>query len=289
MRGRLLLAAALVAVAAIDTIEATSEPLSPRRICAYPDPPKSPNRRPGRSCRARIPKARFNVPQGRCEVFLYNGCDFPVNMFDTILECHNMCGEPYEVTDKAAHVKSEYCLRGPILDGERECRAAFPRFTFNPETLSCERYLYGGCGASQNVFNSQEECAAACFHGEPIVAPPPATPKGGGTYAVTQTRGIGGPAAADATAITYPDEDICQLPPVTPGLFACLMHKPMWTYDAKQAKCVEYVYGGCRGTKNLFATEDDCKAKCPMKKTEVTAGGWNRPEKCSLPPLSGTR
>ena len=90
--------------------------------------------------------------------------------------------------------------------------------------------------------------------------------------------------------MTYPEDDICELPPVTPGLFACLAHRPMWTYDSKQAKCVEYVYGGCRGTKNLFTTEAECQSACPMKAAKAaTEETWTRPESCSLPPVTGNR
>ena len=30
-----------------------------------------------------------------------------------------------------------------------------------------------------------------------------------------------------------PEEDICQLPPVTPHLMACMAFMPKWTFDAR--------------------------------------------------------
>ena len=34
--------------------------------------------------------------------------------------------------------------------------------------------------------------------------------------------------------VTFPEEDACNLPPILPGLTACLQHRPMWTYDSAQ-------------------------------------------------------
>ena len=35
-----------------------------------------------------------------------------------------------------------------------------------------------------------------------------------------------------------------------------------WTYDSKIGTCVEYIYGGCFGTENLFNTKEECDTKC---------------------------
>ena len=51
------------------------------------------------------------------------------------------------------------------------------------------------------------------------------------------TRGLASATAAIATAtaaVTFPEEDACKLPPILPGLTACLQHRPMWTYDSAQ-------------------------------------------------------
>ena len=37
---------------------------------------------------------------------------------------------------KTWHIKSEHCLRGPLVEGaSRECRGMFPKYTFNRRTL----------------------------------------------------------------------------------------------------------------------------------------------------------
>jgi Kunitz/Bovine pancreatic trypsin inhibitor domain len=42
------------------------------------------------------------------------------------------------------------------------CEAAMPRFYFNSATNACEKFIYGGCGANENNFKSQEQCVADC-------------------------------------------------------------------------------------------------------------------------------
>jgi hypothetical protein len=36
-----------------------------------------------------------------------------------------------------------------------------------------------------------------------------------------------------------------------------------WTFNETEATCASYIYGGCNGTKNLFDTEEECRAACP--------------------------
>lgn len=42
------------------------------------------------------------------------------------------------------------------------CRAAFPRFFYNVTSGNCSGFVYGGCEANRNHFESQEECEATC-------------------------------------------------------------------------------------------------------------------------------
>ncbi|KAK7136634.1 hypothetical protein R3I93_016851 [Phoxinus phoxinus] len=42
------------------------------------------------------------------------------------------------------------------------CRASYPRWHFNPVTMKCENFVFGGCKENFNNFLSLEECAKAC-------------------------------------------------------------------------------------------------------------------------------
>lgn len=37
-----------------------------------------------------------------------------------------------------------------------------PRFYFNTDSNKCEHFIYGGCDANENNFNTEDECKAAC-------------------------------------------------------------------------------------------------------------------------------
>lgn len=42
------------------------------------------------------------------------------------------------------------------------CRAAFPRFYYDPVSGRCKSFLYGGCEANSNNFQSEQDCNATC-------------------------------------------------------------------------------------------------------------------------------
>ena len=42
------------------------------------------------------------------------------------------------------------------------CKAYFTRWGFDPIEKSCKEFVYGGCGANGNNFNSKEECEDKC-------------------------------------------------------------------------------------------------------------------------------
>ncbi|XP_017120758.1 kunitz-type serine protease inhibitor HNTX-03141017-like [Drosophila elegans] len=50
------------------------------------------------------------------------------------------------------------CDAPPSVPGR--CRALFRKWVFKGKI--CQRLLYGGCDATANLFESREECVAAC-------------------------------------------------------------------------------------------------------------------------------
>jgi hypothetical protein len=51
----------------------------------------------------------------------------------------------------------------------------------------------------------------------------------------------------------------------------------IFAFSIRQGKCIEYVYGGCFGTKNLFNSKSACDDACPLKEEYVL---------CKLPPVT---
>ena len=63
-----------------------------------------------------------------------------------------------------------HCLDPPVK-GMISCYAYFPKIVFNSKSLKCERYIYGGCGASANMFDGLEQCQTTCYHGQFLMSP----------------------------------------------------------------------------------------------------------------------
>jgi len=158
--------------------------------------------------------------------------------------------------------KDALCFE-PAQEGRHMCRGFFPRFTWNQDR-GCHSIVYGGCGGGRNLFVTLEECEAAC--GDDTASR---------TTIVDLTSGT--PATMTATNIT---EEVCQLPPVWPGPIGCLAMIKKWTFSTPEGHCVEYTYGGCRGTDNLFNSEAECETRCGSKVKPPA-------EVCALPLVAG--
>jgi hypothetical protein len=56
---------------------------------------------------------------------------------------------------------------GPTTTGPDNCLAYFQRWHHDPNTGLCVPFIYGGCGAAANNYESLEACQAACPGGTP--------------------------------------------------------------------------------------------------------------------------
>ena len=74
------------------------------------------------------------------------------------------CGQ--SDTDETSSPLTPRCEQ-PIETGP--CRAAIPRWAFNPETAACEPFVYGGCQGNLNNFKSEAACLLACAEPTPKV------------------------------------------------------------------------------------------------------------------------
>ncbi|KPU74257.1 uncharacterized protein Dana_GF27735 [Drosophila ananassae] len=42
------------------------------------------------------------------------------------------------------------------------CRGYFPSYTYQSLSNTCEYFVYGGCGATENIFRTIEDCIQTC-------------------------------------------------------------------------------------------------------------------------------
>ena len=96
-------------------------------------------------CDGIFPRWFHNFTTGRCEQFIWGGCDPGANNFETQADCEAACLDPCDQ---------------PAVQGE--CEAAIPRWYHNVLTGQCEQFIWGGCDPGANNFVTQDECEAAC-------------------------------------------------------------------------------------------------------------------------------
>ena len=46
---------------------------------------------------------------------------------------------------------------------EGQCGGTFPRYWYNNETNTCERFIFSGCKGNRNQFETEEECKNFCI------------------------------------------------------------------------------------------------------------------------------
>ncbi|XP_060712254.1 kunitz-type protease inhibitor 2 isoform X2 [Hemiscyllium ocellatum] len=116
------------------------------------------------SCRAAFPRWYFDMESRSCREFVYGGCKGNKNNFVSEHQCLVACAglkedvpEPHKLQSETDD--KEYCF-APAVTGR--CRASFPRWFYNPASLLCEQFVYGGCGGNKNNYPSELECLTKC-------------------------------------------------------------------------------------------------------------------------------
>uniref|UniRef100_A0A4Q8K3J5 U52-Liphistoxin-Lth1a_1 n=1 Tax=Liphistius thaleban TaxID=1905330 RepID=A0A4Q8K3J5_9ARAC len=105
-------------------------------------------------CKGYMTRYYYDSKGEVCRDFVYGGCGGNENNFRSLEDCQSHCSG-----FRKKRSSWDRCAL-PVLSGF--CKAAIKRFHFNPDSLRCESFLYGGCGGNQNNFRSLEDCRNAC-------------------------------------------------------------------------------------------------------------------------------
>ncbi|KAM9853333.1 kunitz-type protease inhibitor 2 [Aulostomus maculatus] len=229
------------------------------------------------SCRAAFPRFYYDVTNQTCRNFTYGGCEANTNNFVTQEECKAACGgvtgpvlpdgstpPPSDHPAKAPRmapplttgaVESELTATESAAAQEKEmtaeeyselceaepqpgpCRAAFKRWYYDSKTGSCQTFIYGGCSANRNNYESEEICMNTC-----TVTVLPSSKK---VSADSEDYG------------SY--REVCL---AAPESGPCRAAFSMFYYDQDSGTCQTFIYGGCRGNLNRHSSMEDCLARC---------------------------
>ncbi|XP_055949212.1 papilin-like isoform X1 [Argiope bruennichi] len=215
----------------------------------------------------------FDVNYGSCSRFWYGGCDGNGNKFATVEECENTCVKPDG---------PEACLLPKTVGS---CNEKIPLWYYDAGSESCESFTYGGCLGNNNRFVTKEACEQKCINLQP---PVPVNvcelPKDEGPcdkptvqwyYNKENSRceqfyygGCKGNAnrfesrreceKSCVTAVIH-EQDICRLPQ---EIGNCAEFRERWFYDYDNGECHRFMYSGCDGNENNFASFVECEKRC---------------------------
>uniref|UniRef100_A0A452IFK0 BPTI/Kunitz inhibitor domain-containing protein n=1 Tax=Gopherus agassizii TaxID=38772 RepID=A0A452IFK0_9SAUR len=119
-------------------------------------------------CRASFPRWWYNATSRTCQRFTYGGCGANLNNFLVEDECRVTCAvatdgensnEIPQASQSVVQSADEPCT-APRLTGP--CRAAFPRWYYDPAAGACKQFIYGGCKGNKNNYLREELCLRQC-------------------------------------------------------------------------------------------------------------------------------
>ncbi|CAN9511243.1 unnamed protein product [Ophioblennius macclurei] len=154
----------------------------------------------------------------------------------------------------------DHC-RLPVRVGS--CRAAFLRFFYNVTSETCASFIYGGCENNRNNFETKEECESECNGVTGSVLPDDASPSA--PAAVKAPQGAPSNPAESSQKNESSPEGRAELCEAEPEVGPCRAAFQRWFYNDKTGNCQSFVYGGCKGNKNNYLTEDSCISSCAVK------------------------
>merc|ERR1711962_1708641 len=87
-----------------------------------------------------------------------------------LLVCHVLLAissaNPGRSTLQKAFTRPDFCSLPPIENGStKRCparKARIPMYHWDNESEVCVPYIYGGCGGTENLFKTKEECYDTC-------------------------------------------------------------------------------------------------------------------------------
>ncbi|XP_078215390.1 kunitz-type protease inhibitor 2 isoform X6 [Callithrix jacchus] len=154
----------------------------------------------------------------------------------------------------------DFCLASKVVG---RCRASMPRWWYNVTDGSCQLFVYGGCDGNSNNHLSKEECLKKCAA---------VTENATGDLAISRNAADSSVPSAprrqdsdDHSSDMFNYEEYCTAKAVTGP---CRAAFPRWYFDVERNSCDNFIYGGCRGNKNSYLSEEACMLRCFRKQVD---------------------
>ncbi|CAK9292501.1 unnamed protein product, partial [Gordionus sp. m RMFG-2023] len=214
-------------------------------------------------CKEFTPRYFYNHKTGKCQNFIYGGCQSNQNNFEDIQSCENSCGHDNQGNESNLSGPNYYNSNSPN------------RFNQNYQTQADN--VYNG---NKNLYNNnneeddddqndQQESSNERKNGNEEDQDDDSDDKARRDIAADRDYFANNEAApnddnANENRAAYknrvrkwPSE--CELPPKTGP---CEAHIKRWYFNPIQMICKPFVYGGCQGNANNFLTKETCMGHC---------------------------
>ncbi|XP_037675837.1 kunitz-type protease inhibitor 2 isoform X1 [Choloepus didactylus] len=137
------------------------------------------------------------------------------------------------------------------------CRASIPRWWYNVTDGSCQQFVYGGCGGNDNNYLTKEKCLEKCAGVTVNAVDVQATSRNGADSSIPSV--LRGQNSDDFSGDIFNYEEYCTAKAETGP---CRAAFPRWYFDVEKNVCDNFIYGGCRGNKNIYQSKEECMHRC---------------------------
>ncbi|XP_020034198.2 kunitz-type protease inhibitor 2 isoform X1 [Castor canadensis] len=161
-----------------------------------------------------------------------------------------------EATDAEPSIH-DFCLVSKVVG---KCRASIPRWWYNATDRSCHPFVYGGCEGNYNNYLSEESCLQKCAGFTENAVDDLGSSREGADSSVPSV-----PRRQDSDDLfsdVFNYEEYCTAQAVTGP---CRAAFPRWYFNAEKNSCDRFIYGGCRGNKNSYLSQEMCMQHCSGK------------------------
>lgn len=173
------------------------------------------------NCKALIVRYFYNFNTQACEEFSYGGCGGNDNNFDSIEDCSESC--------KANQINFDYVTNYKCFQAKKRgiCEKEIKRYYFNSTSMTCQTFIYSGCGQNENNFETEQQCEQTC------------------SQVIKKQRSMA--------------DKICTLPRDSGR---CKASFERFYFNSISKKCESFDYGGCEGNLNNFMSLQECQQIC---------------------------
>jgi len=232
----------------------------------------------------------FDRQTQRCKLFEFGGCDGNKNRFGTELNCQKACGCRDEHCIESSVQQNRGSIDTCLLPKKKgRCNLNIQKYYFDSELGTCKPFLYGGCQGNSNNFDTLAECLSRCSFDTCDL------PKDEGPCNITTTKWYYNQIRGQCEFFSYGGcvgnqnnfnsksqceghclKDKCSLPKAKGP---CGKDIIRWYYDSKSGHCESFLYSGCRGNRNNFASRSECEDGCKSQSdkhfwTSLPDGRW---------------